>query len=206
MGRRIDVVVLAGPVVFAIEFKVGESIFDRASLDQVWDYALDLKNFHEASHEASIVPILVATEAENTCSFTIKMDADNVYHPLQSSAAGLRRLMELMLQHVTGKAALDGPSWAKASYQPTPTIVEAARALYAQHSVDAIARYDAGAKNLRVTSKRIEELVDEAKNKGMKVICLLDSILPPDVATKISQHMRSSYRVTAHLLKCFARH
>jgi hypothetical protein len=176
MGRRIDVVVLAGPVVFAIEFKVGESVFDRASLDQVWDYALDLKNFHEASHEASIVPILLATEVEDLPSFTIKMDEDNVYHPLQSSAAGLRRLMEFMLQHVCGKAALDGPSWAKASYQPTPTIVEAARALYAQHSVEAIARYDAGAKNLRVTSKRIEELVDEAKDKGMKVICFVTGV------------------------------
>ena len=61
MGRRIDAVLLIGPVVFAIEFKVGEDTIDRAALDQVWDYALDLKNFHEASHNVSIVPILVAT-------------------------------------------------------------------------------------------------------------------------------------------------
>ena len=63
MGRRIDAVLLVGPVVFVIEFKVGESTFDRAAVDQVWDYALDLKNFHEASHSVSIVPILIATEA-----------------------------------------------------------------------------------------------------------------------------------------------
>jgi hypothetical protein len=176
MGRRIDVVVLSGPVVFAIEFKVGESVFDRASLDQVWDYALDLKNFHGASHDASIVPILVATEAKDDCPFTIKKDADHVYHPLQSCAAGLRGLMEIVLEHVGGKLALDGPFWAKASYRPTPTIVEAARALYAQHSVEAIARYDAGAKNLHITSRRIEELVDEARNKGMKVICFVTGV------------------------------
>lgn len=176
MGRRIDVVVISGPVVFAIEFKVGESAFDRASLDQVWDYALDLKNFHEASHEASIVPILVATEAKDAGSFTIRVDADHVYHPLQCSAAGLRRLINLILEHVADKADLDGPCWAKASYRPTPTIVEAARALYAQHSVEAIARYDAGAKNLHITSRRIEEIVDEARSKGMKVICFVTGV------------------------------
>src|SRR5205823_5023650 len=62
MGRRIDVVLVIGPIVFVIEFKVGEKSFDRAAVDQVWDYALDLKNFHEASHSVPIVPILVATE------------------------------------------------------------------------------------------------------------------------------------------------
>ncbi len=63
MGRRIDVVLVSGPAVFAIEFKVGEKVFDRSAIDQVWDYGLDLKNFHEASHDASILPILIATEA-----------------------------------------------------------------------------------------------------------------------------------------------
>ena len=66
MGRRIDAVLLVGPIVFAIEFKIGEDSFRRAAQEQVWDYALDLKNFHEASHPAAVVPILVATEAVTT--------------------------------------------------------------------------------------------------------------------------------------------
>ena len=68
MGRRIDAVLLIGPVVFVIEFKVGESAFERAAVDQVWDYALDLKNFHEASHSVSIVPILIATGATKSAT------------------------------------------------------------------------------------------------------------------------------------------
>src|SRR5437764_9071260 len=31
MGRRIDVVLVAGPAVFAVEFKVGEKTFDRSA-------------------------------------------------------------------------------------------------------------------------------------------------------------------------------
>src|SRR4030065_2072995 len=63
MGRRIDAVLLIRSVIVALEFKVGESEFSTYAIDQVWDYALDLKNFHETSHEQYIAPILIATEA-----------------------------------------------------------------------------------------------------------------------------------------------
>lgn len=176
MGRRIDTVVLVGAAVFAVEFKVGESDFDSAAVEQVWDYALDLKNFHEASHAVSIVPILVATEASAPATITLAVDADKVYHPVRTNAEGLRGVIDLALEQIQSEPTLDGAVWAKASYQPTPSIVEAARALYARHSVEAIARFDAGAKNLRTTSKRIEELVDEAKRNRSKVICFVTGV------------------------------
>lgn len=150
MGRRIDAVLLIGPVVFVVEFKVGEKVFDRAAIDQVWDYALDLKNFHEASHNVSIVPILIATEATKAPPPTLQADSDGVYRPITTNAADFRSAVNLTLQTVAG-ASLNQQAWSQASYRPTPTIVEAARSLYAQHSVEAIARFDAGAQNLRVT-------------------------------------------------------
>jgi hypothetical protein len=175
MGRRIDVVVLVGPVVFVMEFKVGESRFDRAALDQVWDYALDLKNFHEASHAASIVPILVATEASTVAPNSLHPDDDKVYRPVAVSADGLRAVMDEALLTIAG-STVDDHEWSRAPYHPTPTIIEAARSLYAQHSVEAIARFDAGAQNLRVTSFRIDELVDEAMKEGRKIICFVTGV------------------------------
>jgi hypothetical protein len=175
MGRRIDAVLLIGPVVFVVEFKVGEEEFERAAVDQVWDYALDLKNFHEASHAVSIVPILVATDAKNSPPTEIQADADGVYHPILVNAEGFRSAVEFTLHTIAG-VALDNRQWASAPYHPTPTIVEAARSLYAQHSVEAIARYDAGARNLRVTSRRIEELVDEARKNRRKIICFVTGV------------------------------
>ena len=175
MGRRIDAVVLIGPVVFVVEFKVGESAFDRAALDQVWDYALDLKNFHEASHAASIVPILVATEASAVVPKSLCPDDDKVYRPVAVSVDGLRAAMDDALRTIVGPT-VDDHEWSRAPYHPTPTIIEAARSLYAQHSVEAIARFDAGAQNLRVTSLRIDELVDEAMKKGRKIICFVTGV------------------------------
>src|ERR1039457_878970 len=158
MGRRVDAALLIGPVVFVLEFKVGEQVFDRAAIEQVWDYALDLKNFHEASHAVSLVPILIATEAAETPPVRLHVDEDKVLRPVLVHPAGLRPAIDQVLLAVGG-AALDAEQWSRASYRPTPTIVEAARSLYAQHSVEAIARYDAGAQNLRVTARRIEDLV-----------------------------------------------
>ena len=175
MGRRIDAVLLIGPIVFVIEFKVGETEFEREAVDQVWDYALDLKNFHKASHEIPIVPILIATSSKTRLQIDFRADEDNVYRPIRVNPENFRGAVDEALRMITG-ARIDQIQWARSSYHPTPTIVEAARSLYAQHSVEAIARYDAGARNLRVTSRRVEELVDEARKFGRKIICFVTGV------------------------------
>jgi hypothetical protein len=60
MGRRIDAVLIVGHLIVVIEFKVGSDVFDRSAIERVWDYSLDLKNFHGVSHAVPIVPLLVA--------------------------------------------------------------------------------------------------------------------------------------------------
>jgi hypothetical protein len=175
MGRRIDVVLLVAGVVFVVEFKVGASTFDGAAMDQGWDYALDLKNFHEGSHHLTIVPFLVATDAVNVPPATLHRDADGVVRPVAVNGATFRDLIDRAASLFAAEA-IDAERWAAASYRPTPTIIEAARALYAQHSVETIARHDAGAENLRVTSQHLEELVAEAKRSKQKLICFVTGV------------------------------
>jgi hypothetical protein len=79
------------------------------------------------------------------------------------------------LRRVTG-TPVDADAWSRSPYQPTPTIVEAARALYSQHSVEAIARHDAGARNLKVTSRRVDELIDEARKTGTKTVVFVTGV------------------------------
>lgn len=175
MGRRIDAVLIIGPVIFVVEFKVGEKTFDRLALDQVWDYALDLKNFHEGSHAVPIVPILVATEATKSPELILQSDSDKVYHPVRVCPAEFRKVIDIAVEIISGPV-IDPQQWSNASYRPTPTIVEAARALYAHHSVEAIARFDAGSQNLRITSTRIEILIDEARAQKKKLICFVTGV------------------------------
>ncbi|MCX7719066.1 MAG: DUF2075 domain-containing protein, partial [Candidatus Sumerlaeaceae bacterium] len=201
MGRRIDAVLIIGPVVFVVEFKVGARQFDRAAIEQVWDYALDLKNFHEGSHHVPIVPIVVATEATLSTPLELVPDWDNVYRPVRANALGLRMVIEKSLRSISG-TVVDSHEWIESGYKPTPTIVEAARALYAHHSVDAIARYDAGAENLRITSARLETIVEEARRSKRKAICFVTGVpgagktlVGLNLATQRQLHTESSSAV-----------
>jgi hypothetical protein len=175
MGRRIDAVVVSGPVIFVLEFKAGARVFDRSAINQVWDYALDLKNFHETSHQALIVPILIATEAATAALFRLELASDGVATPIESTVSTLREIIDRVLLAVTGDP-IDAAVWYRGNYRPTPTIIEAARALYAQHSVEDIARHDAGASNLTITSRRVEELIDEARSQRRKIICFVTGV------------------------------
>jgi hypothetical protein len=174
VGGRADAVVVLAQAVIVLEFKVGATQFTRAAREQVWDYALDLKNFHRASHELPIVPVIVATEAPDTLD-DLRRDADGVYRPVRVSPSRLRELIRRTSAQATGRA-IAVAEWAHAPYQPTPTIVEAARALYARHSVAEIARNDAGARNLSVTSECVEGIIAQAKTNGEKVICFVTGV------------------------------
>lgn len=191
IGRRIDVLAIIDGVVFVIEFKVGESAFSRLAMDQVWDYALDLKNFHETSHGVVIAPVLVATEAVNTLSpIATSVHDDGVYFPIKVSPSLLSKCIESALL-LAGGSQINATDWANGRYKPTPTIVEAASALYGQHSVADLSRSDAGAKNLSITSLAVSTLIGDAQTNHRKAICFITGVpgagktlVGLDVATK----------------------
>lgn len=175
IGSRIDAVLVVPQVIFPIEFKVGEGIHHRSHLNQAWDYGLDLKNFHKASHSAPIVPILVATESKESDVALTEPHPDKVHPPIRANPSSLRTILDLALSKYT-EPAVEVDTWSSAPYQPTPTIIEAAQSLYSRHSVDAIARHDAGARNLRITSARVEQLIEEAAREKRKLIIFVTGV------------------------------
>ncbi len=176
MGRRIDVLMLLGGVLFVLEYKVGEKHFPAHALDQVVDYALDLKNFHETSHSAVIAPILVATGAIAVPQPAVRESkSDRVLAPVATHADGLAAVVDSVLNsYPTEHIAHD--HWRQGRYQPTPTIIEAATALYAGHGVQELSRSDAGAINLAQTSNRLEQIIAESRQNNRKVICFVTGV------------------------------
>jgi len=175
IGSRIDAVLVCGPAVVVIEFKVGERTFLTSDRNQVWDYALDLKNFHQASHLAPIVPILIATDAADTVPHLISAADDGVFPPVMCNGSRLGEAVRLALAQTSGDE-IDAFAWSRAPYHPTPTIIEAAQALYSRHTVDAIARNDADTQNLGVTSGRVETIIDDARRDGRKAIVFVTGV------------------------------
>jgi hypothetical protein len=176
MGKRIDVVLLIGPVIFVIEFKIGEKEFTSHATDQAWDYALDLKHFHEPSHERFIAPILVATEAPSANSIiALTPQNDNLLFPINCNRELLGKVLESVLLIATGNN-IDRTQWEHGRYCPTPTIIEAAMALYNGHSVSDISRRDASAINLSQTSDAISEIIRSSKEISHKSICFVTGV------------------------------
>ena len=176
MGKRIDVLLLIETVIFVLEFKVGESEFSAGAVDQVWDYALDLKYFHESSHQQFIAPILIATKAKPAATkmFMTPQD-DKLLHPVNCSVELLGRVIKEVLNLSNGQL-LDRSSWEGGRYCPTPTIIEAAMALYGGHSVVDISRSDASAINLSETSQAICEIIDASRRASRKSICFVTGV------------------------------
>ena len=191
MGKRIDVLVIIEHVIFILEFKVGEKDFLLGAIEQVWDYALDPKNFHETSHEHLIAPVLIATAAKSVLS-TIELTPhnDQVLFPIKTNEEDLADTIKSVLQFLTGKK-INASVWREGRYAPTPTIIEAATALYNKHSVADISKKDATAKNLSHTSNAVSQIIQQAKAKNEKAICFVTGVpgagktlVGLDVATK----------------------
>jgi len=176
MGQRIDVLALIGPVIIVLEFKIGEKTFHSHAIDQVWDYSLDLKNFHETSHDKFIAPILVATKAHSfSHDIATTLQNDKLLFPIRSNTASLTEIIKSVLSFADGED-IDHVQWECGRYCPTPTIIEAAMALYKGHSVNEISRSDASAINLSQTSKAVSEIIRESKEKGQKSICFVTGV------------------------------
>ncbi len=199
MGQRADAILLLDSILYVLEFKVGDTSFSRHGLDQVTDYALDLKHFHSTSHELPIFPVLIATEAKRQ---TLRIEpfpqGDKLYRPLCSNGQNLTELLKMCrasLSEPFTASSMTAEQWNAGRYSPTPTIVEAAIALYKGHGVADIARKDACGDTLAKTSDAISCIIDSAKASNHKSICFVTGVpgagktlIGLDVATKYLDH------------------
>lgn len=177
MGRRADVIVLIDGIVFVLEFKTSEQKFTREALIQVWDYAIDLKNFQEGSRDRILIPIVVAPKEKNkNCHIELKPFEDDVYQPLVSNNERLSECFDKTLSNIIPKHTFtkeDDDVWAKSGYDPTPTIIEAAVALYEHHTVEEITKHDG---EIEVTAKCLDKIINECQSNKRKAICFITGV------------------------------
>ncbi len=173
MGKRVDNILLINDLIFVIEFKVGETLYTKHALNQAIDYCLDLANFHEGSHDKKIIPILIATKAVSEINSVTSNN--HIFDPVKTNKENFStNLQGLILNNSAGK--IDADEWENSIYKPTPTIIEAAQALYKGHNVKEISRSDAGAINLSKTASCIKSIIESSKLNHRKSICFLTGV------------------------------
>ena len=179
LGKRADVILLIKDVVIVLEYKVGEKSYERPDLEQVWDYALDLKYFHQKSHELWVVPILVATAASDRSHvFQPSKYDDKVLEPVCSNDSTLRAIIDQVLELLAKSETPEG--WGMSPYNPTPTIVQAATTLYRRKnlenkSIADITNHTSEDRTEKAT-EAVLRIVEESKRKGQKSICFITGV------------------------------
>lgn len=200
MGKRIDAVLIIQHIIFPLEFKVGQSEYLGSSIDQVWDYALDLKYFHKSSEFALIAPILIATESNHIdLEIVTSLQNDKVLNPLKINGSSIKEAIIKILGKYQ-ESDLDLSSWSNGGYSPSPTIIEAAVSLFNNHSVEDISRTDASGEELSLTNKCLLEIIEKSKAASEKSICFLTGVpgsgktlVGLDIATKqLTEHQSAN--------------
>ena len=172
VGGRIDNVVLLDDTIFVLEFKVGNEIYTGSAATQARTYAIDLANFHEESHNKTIVPILIATDAPE-CDLQINKYKNNVYDVIYTNGNNLTKIFNQFKKLFSSRIQLN--KWLNSRYVPTPTIIEAAEILYNNHSVDDISQNEA-AENLTKTSAAVQKIIEYSKQNHQKAICFITGV------------------------------
>ncbi len=176
LGKRIDVVLLLHGIIFCLEFKVGERDIHEADVDQVLDYALDLKNFHKYSRDCLIVPILIATKHRTKSTLVQEsVYSDRVVNPLYTGEEGITSILEEVLLCFPGESEIN-PNWVISPYAPTPTIIEAAKTLYESHTVEDITRHEADKVTTDRTISYILDVIHRSREDGEKSICFVTGV------------------------------
>lgn len=177
MGRRADVIAVIDDIVFILEYKTAEQKFTREATIQVWDYALDLKNFQEGSRDRIMIPILVAPHEKNAhCKFELKHFEDEVYEPLWANAERLGECIENSLKQIPHTATFSmqrDEQWAKSGYEPTPTIIEAAVALYEENTVEDITKHGG---DIDKAAAELSRIIDYCRSNNRKAICFITGV------------------------------
>ncbi len=174
IGHRVDAVYIVDGLVFLLEFKVGAREYARHAVDQVTDYALDLQNFHKASHNRLLIPVLIATRAFDAPMTSEEMKP-GILEVIKCNQDNLTKAIRFVLSRYTAEP-LDANDWMNAPYAPTPTIIEAAQALYRGHGVTDISRNDASAVNLNETTEAINAIIEKSKLENRKSICFITGV------------------------------
>ena len=175
-SKRIDAVLLANDVIIVIEFKTGSQKVGTDARRQAEDYALDLRDFHEPSNGRMIVPLVVG--GNPTREPMPDAIADKVQMPWAVADADLAEsiLATFRRWHSEEASVIVAEAWDEGRYHPTPTILESAEMIYAQHTAADVRCHLASQDDLDRTAGAVLKAISAAKHDSRKIICFLTGV------------------------------
>ncbi len=175
-AKRVDAIIIANDIILVTEYKDVDKDYSKSYITQVEDYCLDIRDFHKESNNKVIVPILLCSKAKNKPNI-LEDNHDSVKQTFFSNADNFGEIIKEIYSYWGGKNnQIDYKKWYSSPYSPTPTIIEAAKALYAGQSVKEITRSHSEAENLSKTTNAVLEALSTAQKANKKIICFITGV------------------------------
>ena len=178
LSSRIDAVIIADDLIFVVEYKHDRKKYELADIRQVEDYANDLSDFHLESKNKTIIPVLLAPYAKSV-NLQIEINDVKFIKPvLKTNEINFSKsIYEVYLSyHGKEDASINPASWEQSEYQPTPTIIQAAKALFAGQKVETITKSGADENNLSQTTNYLIDVINKAKKGNKKIVCFVTGV------------------------------
>lgn len=169
--KRIDAVLIGAGCIFVIEFKSSDG---NGASAQVEDYSLDLDAFHSGSTGKTIIPTVVSSSSRVV--FPERMQGSSVLTPGACNREHLGSYLEECIRLFSSNDEISWRDWSMSQYRPVPSIIDAARAIFAGMEVREIAHAQSDAENLTATVDTLVDIVESAVSKDEKVICFVTGV------------------------------
>jgi hypothetical protein len=173
LSKRLDTIIIYNNLIIVIEFKKSVE-FSSSDKNQLEDYCINLKYFHEESHEKLIIPILFASDAPN------RENKYEVFENIAKTIYANKDTLGIELKKATSfkrdDKFINPVKWNAAEYKPVPTIIEAAELLYAGHNVREIASSKASTKNIIETTEELIKIINSSKQNNKRSICFVTGV------------------------------
>lgn len=164
-GRRPDLVILAGGAVVVVEFK-GYPDPTPAHVDQVAEYARDLADYHEASHDHPVMALLCLTSG--------RLEPITIRDTIVVSGGDLASGIQIALGGVRPVNRIDPAVWLASDYAPLPSLVSAARIIFEHDDLPHIRR--ATSAGIPETLQVLDRVANRARNKNESHLVLVTGV------------------------------
>ncbi len=176
LRKRVDLMLITKKQLYIVELKVGATKAESEDIRQVEEYALDLRDFHKASHTLQMSPLLCCTGLAKNPEQSLHDSTLQIQPVCVTSKSTLADIIIAKNSEIDVhlNKAIDWETWEQSSYEPVPTIIEAATTIFANHGVKEISRSDAD--NLLTCSEEVVRLVHESRDQGKKRIIVVTGV------------------------------
>lgn len=166
LSKTVDVILLFEGKIFVLEYKVGSSQYEQNDIRQVEQYALLLKYCHSKSNDNWVIPILIATEADEYDNVYTCNEEDMVYNTMRANSISLRDIIDQVCKNIPYEGLNDWEfDWENGIYKASPTIIDAAKNVWRENNVDGFKKGESDESTRLSAEEYIKKVVEETKSR-----------------------------------------